>query len=283
MPVDYAGPRRRAPSLTVVCAAVLLVPVTATGSAEALGDIGADLRAGLDATQWVVNAFFLTFAAFMASTGALADRIGRRRMFALGAGVFTAAMLLAAAAPDIGTLIAARALAGAGAAAAMTGGTALLAQAYPSGAGRTRAFAWFGTTIGLGLAFGPVIAGTLVGAVGWRVLFGAAGIALLPVLLLSALLEESRAASDGPMDWGGAVTFTLALTAFTFGVIEGLLSGGRTRRCRPPSPRARSCRRPSPWPSAVIPRRLSTCRCWPGPGSRRSRPYRSCSPSASSR
>ncbi|MEU6427757.1 MFS transporter [Microbispora sp. NPDC046973] len=221
MPEDCPRHRRRAPSLAVVCAAVLLVPVTATGTAEALGDIGADLHAGLDATQWVVNAFFLTFAAFMASTGALADRIGRRRMFAVGAGVFTASMLVAAAAPDIGVLIAARALAGAGAAAATTGGTALLAHAYSAGRERTRAFAWFGTTIGLGLAFGPVIAGTLVGAVGWRSLFAAAGIALLPVLPLSALLDESRAARDVPMDWGGAAAFTLALTAFTFGVIEG--------------------------------------------------------------
>ncbi|MGW5265427.1 MFS transporter [Microbispora sp. NPDC004025] len=217
----YSGPPRRASSLAVICAAVLLVPVTATGTAVALGDIGADLRAGLDATQWVVNAFFLAFAAFMASTGALADRVGRRRMFALGTGVFTASMLLAAAAPDVGVLVAARALAGVGAAAASTGGTALLAHAYPAGPGRTRAFAWFGTTLGLGLAFGPVIAGTLVGAVGWRGLFAAAAVALLLVLPLSVVLEESRAVPGGPMDWGGAAAFTLALAAFTFGVIEG--------------------------------------------------------------
>ncbi|WP_214412611.1 MFS transporter [Sphaerisporangium fuscum] len=208
-------------TLWVVSAAMLVVPVTATGTAEALPAIGATLHTGLAAAQWTVNAFFLTFAAFMASTGSLADRVGRRRVFAGGLALFGAAMLLAALASAVTVLVAARALAGVGAAAAATGGSALLAQAFPAGAARDRAFAVFGTTLGLGLAFGPVTAGLLVTSLGWRAFFGLAAVALLPSLLASPLLAESRRPSGGAMDWGGAVTFTLALTGFTLGVVEG--------------------------------------------------------------
>ncbi|MEV4254311.1 MFS transporter, partial [Spirillospora sp. NPDC049652] len=218
------GPDRRPPAavtLTVVCGALLLIPITATGAAEATADVGRSLHAGLAASQWVVNGFFLTFASLMAGTGSLADRIGRRRMFAGGLTVFTASMLVATAAPDIGALVAARLLAGAGAAAATTGGSALLAAAFPDGPARVRAFGVFGTVLGLGLAFGPVVAGLLVTGLGWRAFFGAAAVALLPSLLAVPLLAESRRDASGPIDWTGAATFTLGLSAFTFALVEG--------------------------------------------------------------
>ncbi|MFC4911365.1 MFS transporter [Actinomadura gamaensis] len=216
-------------TLGVVCGALLLIPITATGAAEATADVGRSLHAGLAASQWVVNAFFLTFASFMAGTGSLADRIGRRRMFASGLALFTASMLVATVAPGIGMLVAARLLAGAGAAAATTGGSALLAAAFPDGPSRARAFGVFGTVIGLGLAFGPVVAGLLVTGLGWRAFFGVAAVALLPSLLAVPLLAESRAPvaaslaapEAAPLDRAGAVTFTLGLSAFTFALVEG--------------------------------------------------------------
>ncbi|MEV5574015.1 MFS transporter [Spirillospora sp. NPDC052269] len=218
-----ASHRRPSPAvtLTVVCGALLLIPITATGAAEATADVGRSLHTGLAASQWVVNAFFLTFASLMATTGSLADRIGRRRMFAGGLAVFTASMLVATLAPDIATLVGARLLAGAGAAAATTGGSALLAAAFPDGPSRARAFGVFGTVLGLGLAFGPVIAGVLVTGLGWRAFFGAAAVALLPSLLAVPLLAESRQDASGPIDWTGAATFTLGLSAFTFALVEG--------------------------------------------------------------
>ncbi|HEY3684962.1 MAG TPA: MFS transporter [Streptosporangiaceae bacterium] len=217
--------RRARATLATVCAAALIVPITAAGAAETLASVGAGLHSGLAATQWVVNAFFLTFAAFMASTGSLADRFGHRRMFAIGLVVFTAAMLAAAAAPGIGALIAARALAGAGAAAVTTGGSALLAHVFPDGPARARAFAVFGTTLGLGLAFGPVLSGALVTVLGWRSLFAAAALALLPSLAAVRLLPVSRPGAAGRPDLGGAVTFTGGLTGFTLAVVEGPETG----------------------------------------------------------
>lgn len=218
-----ASVRQTRPGLTLalVCAAIVLVPVTATGAAVTLPDISRNLETSLAAAQWVVTAFFLTFAGFMAISGSLADLTGRRRMFAGGVALFCAAMLVAAFAPTIGLLVTARVIAGAGAAAATTGGSALLAHTF-HGQARTRAFAVFGTAIGLGLAFGPLVAGFLVTSLGgWRTFFLVAAVVLLPVLALSPLLAESRDPHPAGPDWAGAVTFTAGLTLFTLGVVEG--------------------------------------------------------------
>lgn len=225
MSADSPAPpdRRAKPALTLVliCAAIVLVPVTATGSSVAVPGISQDLSIGLAAAQWVVNGFFLTFGGFMAITGSLADLTGRRRMFAGGVALFCASMVLASFAPNIGLLIAARAVAGVGAAAATTGGSAVLAQTF-SGVARTKAFGVFGTAIGLGLAFGPLVAGFLVTSLGgWRTFYLVAAVVLLPILLMSPLLKESRETTNGGIDWAGAVTFTAGLILFVFGLVEG--------------------------------------------------------------
>ncbi|RKN47006.1 MFS transporter [Streptomyces hoynatensis] len=202
-------------------AAIVLVPVTATGSSVALPGISQDLSTGLAAAQWVVNAFFLTFGGFMAITGSLADLTGRRRMFVGGVALFCAAMVVACLAPNIGILIAARAAAGIGAAAATTGGSAVLAQTF-EGPARAKAFGAFGTAIGLGLAVGPLVAGFLVTSLGgWRMFYLVAAVVVLPVLLLSPLLQESRDTSAADVDWAGAVTFTVGLILFVLGLVEG--------------------------------------------------------------
>lgn len=217
-----ATPRRTRPGLTLatVSAAIVLVPVTATGASVVLPDVSTTLGTSLSWAQWVVNAFFLTFAGFMAISGSLADLTGRRRIFAGGVALFCTAMLVATFAPSIGVLVAARVIAGMGAAAATTGGSALLAQAF-EGTARTRAFSVFGTAIGLGLAFGPLIAGVLVTAGGWRLFFGVAAAVRLPVLALCPLLTESSDAHPAGPDWAGAATFTGSLLLFVLAMVEG--------------------------------------------------------------
>lgn len=214
-------PKRPLVTLVAVCAAIVLVPIVATGASVALPGISSDLNAGLSSTQWVVNAFFLTFASFMALTGSLADMIGRRTMFTVGLATFCASMIFASAAPDITVLIIARVIAGVGAAAVTTGGSAVLAHTF-TGAARARAFAAFGTAIGLGLAFGPLIAGALVTSLGgWRVFSLSAALVLLPVLAISFLLVNSRDPHPAGIDWYGAGTFTASLSLFVFAVVEG--------------------------------------------------------------
>lgn len=213
------GRTRPVLTLAVVCAAIVLVPVTATGASVALPSVSDSLHTSLSAAQWVVNAFFLTFASFMAITGSLADLTGRRRMFAGGVGLFCAAMLVATFAPNIDVLVTARVIAGMGAAAATTGGSAMLAHAF-TGEARTKAFGAFGTAIGLGLAFGPLVAGALTALGGWRLFFLVAALVLLPVLALTPLLTESKDAHPAGPDWPGAITFTVGLSLFVLALVE---------------------------------------------------------------
>ncbi|MFC4020383.1 MFS transporter [Micromonospora sp. GCM10011542] len=206
--------------LVAVLLSTLSLPVSLTGASVALPDIGRDLHSGLAGVQWVVNGYNATFASFMLATGALADLLGRRRVFATGVAVFAGSGLLAALADDIVLLDAARVLAGVGAAAAATSASALLAGAF-HGPARARAFSLFGTTLGVGLAFGPSIAGLLIDAFGWRAVFAAPALVGLLVLALVPLLPESRAEHAGRIDWPGTVTFTAALLLLIFGFVQG--------------------------------------------------------------
>ncbi|MFR9778143.1 MFS transporter [Micromonospora sp. MS34] len=208
----------------VVLVAVLLstvaLPVSLTGASVALPDIGRDLHADLAGVQWVVNGYNATFASFMLATGALADLLGRRRVFAVGVAVFAAGGLLATVAGNVLLLDLARALAGIGAAAAATSASALLAGAF-HGRARARAFSLFGTAIGVGLAFGPSIAGLLIEGLGWRAVMAAPALAACVVLGLVPLLPESRQPHPGRVDWPGTLSFTAALLLLIFGFVQG--------------------------------------------------------------
>ncbi|MFE9205585.1 MFS transporter [Micromonospora sp. NPDC007230] len=206
--------------LVAVLLSTLALPVSLTGASVALPDIGRDLDAGLAGVQWVVNGYNATFASFMLATGALADLFGRRRVYAIGVAVFAAGGLLASVAESILLLDVARALAGVGAAAAATSASALLAGTF-QGRAQARAFGVFGTTIGVGLAFGPSIAGLLIEGFGWRAVFAAPALAACAVLALVPLLPESRQPHPGRVDWPGTVSFTAALLLLIFGFVQG--------------------------------------------------------------
>ncbi|BCJ58358.1 MFS transporter [Micromonospora endophytica] len=206
--------------LVAVLLSTLALPVSLTGAAVALTEIGRDLDAGLAGVQWVVNGYNATFASFMLAAGALADLFGRRRVFAIGLAIFAGAGLLAVAADDLLLFNVLRALAGVGAAAAATSAGAILAGTF-HGAARTRAFSAFGTTIGAGLAFGPSIAGLLIEAFGWRAVFAVPSLVALLVLTVVPLLPESRPPRAGRVDWPGTVSFTAALLLLIFGFVQG--------------------------------------------------------------
>ncbi|WP_341719232.1 MFS transporter [Micromonospora sp. FIMYZ51] len=206
--------------LVAVLLSTLALPVSLTGAAVALPDIGRELDAGLAAVQWVINGYNATFASFMLAAGALADLFGRRRVFAIGLAIFAGGGLFAVVADDILLFNALRAVAGVGAAAAATSAAAILAGTF-HGAARTRAFSAFGTTIGAGLAFGPSISGLLIELFDWRAVFAVPAIAALLVLALVPLLPESRPSGAGRVDWPGTVSFTAALLLLIFGFVQG--------------------------------------------------------------
>ncbi|MFD0903643.1 MFS transporter [Actinomadura sediminis] len=206
--------------LVVVLLSSFTFPLTITGASVALPDIRADLGAGLTASQWVITGYNACFASFLVAMGSLADVAGRRRIFTGGVAVFCAAGLAAAASRDVLTLNAVRALGGVGAAAAATGGSAILAATF-HGTARVRAFGMLGTVLGMGLAFGPTVGGVLVETLGWRAAFGVPAAVAGLVLLLVPVLPAARGDAGRRIDWAGAALFTAALLVLITSIVEG--------------------------------------------------------------
>ncbi|WP_454692353.1 MFS transporter [Achromobacter aloeverae] len=214
------GAARRGAILAAVCLAGLMLPLSFSGGAVATPALGRSLGGSAEAMNWVTNAFMLTFGSLLMLAGALADRLGRKRVFAWGVGGFSLCALALCWAPTLLAVDVLRAVQGAAAAGALAGGTAALAQEF-EGAAATRAFGMLGATFGLGLAFGPVVAGWLIEHFGWRGVFLTGAVAGIPALCIGVpRMRETRDPHAGRFDLPGAVLFTAALTAFTFGIIE---------------------------------------------------------------
>ena len=126
----------------------------------ALPSIRQDLGGGLEDLEWTVSAYTLTFAVLVMFGAVLGDRFGRRLMFVVGLGIFTAASAAAALAPGMGEVIAARAAQGVGAAILTPLTLTLLVGAVPP-ARRGAALGVWGAASGVAVAMGPLIGGTL--------------------------------------------------------------------------------------------------------------------------
>lgn len=211
--------------LASVCLAALVLPLSFSGGAVATPAIGRDLGGHPGALTWITNAFMLTFGSSLMASGALADRYGRKRLFVSGIGAFAGLSVVVSMAPSLFVLIVLRAVQGVAAAAALSGGSAALAQEF-GGRARTRAFSLLGTTFGVGLAFGPLLAGLLIETAGWRAAFLSSAVVGAVALIAGAgRLRESRDPDAARFDWPGTIAFTGMLTMLTSGVIEGPESG----------------------------------------------------------
>ncbi|MFC7546624.1 MFS transporter [Plantactinospora sp. GCM10030261] len=222
-----SGPPSASGTLLVVLAGFLALPMSMSGAAVAIPDIAADLNTGGAAAQWVVTSYFLTASALMLVAGSLADALGRRRIYRLGAGAYAAGSLTAAVAPMIGGLLAARVLTGIGAAAVMASGGAILAATF-TGRARTRAFAAMGATAGLGLALGPAASGWMVGALGWRLGFGVFALVGLALLVGTGTMSETRDTDQSRIAWAGATVLATSLTLLRHRRFTGWLLAAST-------------------------------------------------------
>ncbi|MGV9778197.1 MFS transporter [Streptosporangium sp. NPDC003464] len=208
-------------TLATVAVAGTMLPISVMAPALALSALGRELGAGLVGQQWVLHGYNVAFAACMLPAGALADRFGRRRVFALGTLLFALASLVCALAPTILVMDLARAVQGAAATGVLTAGSAVLAGAFEGGA-RARAFGVLGTAFGTGIALGPVIGGGLLALGGWRAVFlSNVVVAVAAVALGVPHMRESRDPGATRFDRAGALTFTGALALFTLATVEG--------------------------------------------------------------
>lgn len=217
---DRAVRQRPRLILLAVCLAVLMVPVSLSGISVALPAIGQSLHAGIVPLQWSVNAYSVSAASFVLATGSLADIVGRRRMFVAGTALFGLSSLVCALATNIYLLDSARALAGLGAAAIITAGTAVVATTF-QGPARNRAFAMTGVVVGAGLALGPTTSGWLIALMGWRGIFLSQLLIAVVVLCMVRVLPESHDVEAERVDWAGTSTFTSSLFVLTVAVAEG--------------------------------------------------------------
>jgi EmrB/QacA subfamily drug resistance transporter len=186
----------------------------------ALPKIGAELAAPLAGLQWIVTGYTLSLAGLILLGGALGDRYGRRWVFLVGVVWFALASLLCAIAPNIGFLVAARILQGAGGA-LLTPGSLALIQASFHPDDRARAVgAWSGLG-GVASALGPFLGGWLIQGPGWRWAFlvNLPLAALVVVVALRHVPESRDETAAGRFDIAGAVLGALALAGFTYALI----------------------------------------------------------------
>ena len=217
------GSRR---ALYTLSAILFLTFLDTTILSVALEDLQATLHTTVADLQWVVNGYALVFASLMLAFGTLGDRLGRKRVMLFGVVVFVAGSIFGALAPNTGSLIAARAIMGIGAAACEPGTLSILRQLYPDPAARARALGLWAAVAGLALAMGPVIGGIMVGVGGWRAIFWfnlAAGAAVLVAAL--STVPESSDPETGRFDLRGFILGPVALGTIVFAIIVGETAG----------------------------------------------------------
>ncbi|MFF6776562.1 MFS transporter [Streptomyces sp. NPDC012637] len=214
--------RRRWTVLAVCCLSMFLVGLDTTIVNVGLPAIGRGLGVGTRGLEWIVDGYTLVLASLLISSGALADRFGRRRVFQCGLAVFGAASLVCAFAPSAGVLIAARALQGVGASMLSPVALAIVVNAMPDPKERAQAIGIWASVFGLSMAAGPVTGGALLAGLDWRALFWVNVPVIAAALLLSAVfVPESRAARVRRLDVPGQVLLTLVLALVVGVLIEG--------------------------------------------------------------
>src|SRR3954471_20159235 len=207
-------------TLTAVCLGVFMLLLDITIVNVALPDIQTELDASLSDLQWVIDAYALSLAALLLTAGSLADLFGRRRVFVIGTVFFTLGSIACGSAQDILFLTLARAFQGIGGAAMFATALALLASAF-SAKDRGTAFGVFGAATGVAVAIGPVLGGVLTSGLSWRwIFFVNIPICLVALAVSLTRVEESSDPDAGRPDWFGFISFSLALGALVYGLIE---------------------------------------------------------------
>ncbi len=172
------------------------------------------------AVAWTFTAFVLANLAGLPATAALADRVGRRRVYLACIGVFAVGTLVVALAPSFGLLLAGRVIQGLGASGIFPVASAVIGDAYPPET-RGRAVGMLGSVFGVAFLVGPALGGVMLAVASWRWLFALSlPLAALVFVLSARTLPESRAARPRPFDAAGTLVLTTLLVALVVGLGE---------------------------------------------------------------
>ena len=190
-------------TFVITSTALFMVTLDNLVVTTAIPVIRKDLDASLESLEWTVNAYTLTFAVLLLTGAALGDRFGRRRIFTLGIGIFTAGSIAAALAPSVEFLNFARAVQGLGGALVLPLTLTILSAAVPPERRALALGAWSGIA-GLAVAFGPLVGGAIVEGIAWQWIFWLnvpIGIVLIP---LARVAPHRELRPGGRLDLPGA-------------------------------------------------------------------------------
>jgi EmrB/QacA subfamily drug resistance transporter len=207
-------------TLLAVCLGMFMLLLDITIVNVALPSIQHDLHATFAQLEWVVDAYALSLAALLLSSGSLADLFGRRLLFASGLAVFTVGSLLCALATSPLFLLLSRAGQGIGGAIMFATSLALLADAF-RGRERATALAVWGAVTGIAVAVGPVLGGVITSYWSWRgIFFVNLPVGVIAMAITVWRVAESRDPHPRGIDWAGLVSFTAGLIALVYGLIR---------------------------------------------------------------
>ncbi len=224
------GLERKWWTLIAVCTATFMLLLDITVVNVALPDIQRSLHSTFSDLQWVIDAYSLTLAAFLLTAGVIGDMFGRRGVFAIGLGVFTASSFVCGLSSSSLMLNLARGAQGVGGAIMFATSLALIASAF-QGKERGTAFGIYGAVIGGAVAVGPLIGGALTSAFGWRWIF----FVNVPVGIVAVFITLSRVAASTErnqrrIDWIGFISFSAALFMLVFALVRGNDDGWGSRQ-----------------------------------------------------
>jgi EmrB/QacA subfamily drug resistance transporter len=208
------------------CISLLIVGVDNTTVNVALPSIKSDLGLPVSGLQWTIDAYTLVLASLLMLAGSIADRIGRRRVFQTGLITFAVASALCSLAPSLDWLIAFRVAQALGGCMLNPVALSIITNTFTEPKQRARAIGLWGAVVGVSMALGPVLGGSLIGAFGWRAIFWInVPICLGAALLAAAFIPESKAPRPRRVDPVGQGLVLVMLASLTYAVIESPTSG----------------------------------------------------------
>lgn len=213
---------RRRLILAICCMSLFIVGLDNTIVNLALPSIQRDLHASVSSLQWTIDAYVLVLASLLMLAGSTGDRIGRRRTFQTGLTLFGIGSLLCSVAPNAGSLIAFRMVQAVGGSMLNPVAMSIITNTFTDNRERAKAIGVWGGVVGLSMALGPLVGGTLVETAGWQSIFWInVPVCVAAIILAAKFVPESRSPRPRRLDPVGQLLVIVLFAGLTYGIIEG--------------------------------------------------------------
>ncbi|MCM3626092.1 MFS transporter [Paenibacillus glycanilyticus] len=211
--------------LTIIIACQLIVVLDSSIMVTAIPEIGRSLHMSTTSLTWVQNSYVLAFGGFLLLGARAGDLLGRRRMLAIGIGLFSLTSLLAGIAPNAEFLLISRALQGFAAALATPAALALLSATFVEAKERSRAIAMYSAVSAAGGSIGLIIGGFFTDYISWRLgMFINVPIGIALLYLVQKFIQRTDMRT-GRFDLGGALTSVIGMTSLVYGFVQAADQG----------------------------------------------------------